>query len=361
MPEVTIRSVEATRLVLPLARPVSSSLGTYHHLDCVLVVLRTDDGPDGCGFTTGLGGNWGAAVVTYIEQELAPLATGRDALAPEGLWHALWGPNKARMRAGLGVWALSAVDIACWDVVAKRAGLPLHRILGGHTAHVPVYGSGGWIDISDADLVAECEGFAAQGITAYKYKIGSPRDRERTALLRETMGDDFMLLTDANQRFNVREAVEASHMLADFGVAWLEEPVYADTVDDLAEVARASAVPIAAGENVYLRWGFRELCERRAAGFLQPDVGRCGGITEFRKIAALADAFNISLSSHLVHELSISLVGACPRGWAAEYMELIPDGVLAREFKVVDGFMDVPDVPGHGVDFTAEGISRYAA
>ena len=361
MSELTIRSIDATRLPLPLARPVSSSLGTYHHLDCVVVSLRTEDGPLGWGFTTGLGGAWGSAVVEYIEHELAPLAVGRDALAPEALWQALWGPNKARQRAGLGVWALSAVDIACWDVVAKQAGLPLHTLLGGYTKRVPVYGSGGWLDISDAELVAECEGFAARGITGYKYKIGSDRDAERTALLREAMGDDFVLLTDANQRFNVREAVEASHMLADFGVAWLEEPVYADTVDDLAEVARASAVPVAAGENVYLRWGFRELCERRAAGFLQPDVGRCGGITEFRKIAALADAYNLSLSSHLVHELSISLVGACPRGWAAEYMELIPDGLLTRDFEVVEGFMEVPDVPGHGVEFTAEGIDRYSA
>jgi L-alanine-DL-glutamate epimerase-like enolase superfamily enzyme len=350
MPELAIRAVDVRPMPLPLARPISSALGTYTEMDCVAVTLHTDDGPSGFGFTMGLGGAWSTAVAAYIERELAPLAVGCDALAPEALWQRVWAPNKPRMRAGLGVWALSAVDIACWDIVAKAAGLPLHTLLGGHRRDVEVYGSGGWHDLSDAELVAECEAFAAQGITAYKYKIGSPRDRERTALLRRTMGDDFVLLADANQGFDVRAAVEASRMLADHDVAWIEEPVLADSVDDLAEVARRSAVPTAAGENAYLRWGFREICARGAAAYLQPDVARCGGVTEFRKIAALADAFNVALSSHLCHEISISLVGASPRGWKAEYAQLLPPEVFTRPFTVTNGVMRVPDVPGHGVE-----------
>ena len=360
MSDLSIRAVEARPVPLPLSRPISSALGTYEEMDCVAVQVHTTDGPSGFGYTMGLGGHWSAAVAAYIEQELAPRAVGADPLAPERVWQQMWAPNKPRMRAGLGVWALSAVDIACWDILGKVADLPLHTLLGGYRRDVPVYGSGGWHDLTDDELVAECEAFAAKGIDAYKYKIGSPRDRERTALLRRVMGEDFILLADANQGFTVREAVEASRMLADHGVAWIEEPVLADTVADLADVARRSAVPTAAGENLYLRWGFRELCETRGADYLQPDIVRCGGVTEFRKIAAVADAYNVALSSHLCHELSISLVGASPRGWRVEYAELLPPETFTAPFVVTGGTMRVPDVPGHGVAFSDDVYRRAA-
>ncbi len=120
-------------------------------------------------------------------------------------------------------------------------------------------------------------------------------------------------------------------------------------------------VPVGAGENHYMRWGFREMCERRAVSYLQPDVCRCGGITEFMEVAHLADAYNISLTSHLAHEVSISLIGATPRGYMVEYMELIPADALTRDFVAKDGMIRVHDVPGHGVEFTPEAIKKYSA
>jgi D-arabinonate dehydratase len=264
------------------------------------------------------------------------------------------------MRAGIGVWALSAVDIAVWDLVGKASGLPVHRLLGGFVEEVPVYGSGGWHSLDDDALIDECQAFAKQGIRAYKYKIGSHRDLERTELLRREMEDDFTLFADANQRFTVTHALETAHMLADYGVAWIEEPVLADSTDDLAEVAASSPVPVATGENVYFSWGFREICDRRAAAYLQPDVGRCGGVTEFTKVARLAESYNLALSSHLWHELSISLVGASRAGFMVEYAELIPPDAWTHPFEVIDGKIRVPDVPGHGVELTPEAMSRFA-
>ncbi len=356
----TIEAVETTALRFPLSIPITTALSTYTHVDATAVHLRTEGGLTGFGITAGLGGMANTAIKPYIDAELAPLVIGQDALVPEALWHRMWSPNKPRMRAGLGVWALSAMDIACWDLVGKTAGLPVHRLLGGFTDDVPVYGSGGWHSLSDEELISECQAFAKQGITAYKYKIGGPRDRERTELLRREMGDDFTLFADANQRFTVIEALETARVLADHGVAWFEEPVLADSTDDLAEVAAASPVPVATGENVYFGWGFREICDRRAAAYLQPDVGRCGGITEFVKIAHLADAYNLALSSHLWHELSVSLVGASRRGFMVEYAELIPPDALTLPFEVVDGRIHVPDVPGHGVELTTDALSRFA-
>lgn len=360
MPTLKIRSIEAKAMPLPLAKPIGSSLGTYTCVDCTAVFLHTENGPTGFGYSMGLGGAASSAIVPYIENELVPLAIGQNALAPEALWQRLWGPNKARMRGGLGVWALSAVDIACWDVLGKSAGMPIHNILGGFRKKVPVYGSGGWHTLSNEELVAECQDYAKQGIGAYKFKIGTSNDEERISLLRKEMGEDFILYADANQKYNVREAVEVSYMLAEYGVAWFEEPVYADTLDDLAELSEKSVVQVGAGENAYMRWGFREMCERRAVGYLQPDVTRCGGITEFQKIAHLADAFNISLSSHLAHEISISLVGACPRGHMVEYMEILPPELMTHPFVVKAGCIEVPEEPGHGVVFTLDAIKRYS-
>jgi L-alanine-DL-glutamate epimerase-like enolase superfamily enzyme len=359
--DTTIREVETTALRFPLATPITTALSTYTHVDATAVHLHTEGGHTGFGMTAGLGGHGSAAIKPYIDAELAPLVVGEDASRPEALWHRMWSPNKPRMRAGLGVWALSAVDIACWDIMGKVAALPVHRLLGGFRLDVPVYGSGGWHSLDDGEMVAECQSFAEQGITAYKYKIGSPRDRERTALLRGEMGDDFTLFADANQRYTVTEALESARMLADHDVAWIEEPVLSDSTDELAEVAALSSVPVAAGENVYFGWGFREICDRRAAAYLQPDVGRCGGITEFIKVAHLADSYDLALSSHLWHELSISLVGASRRGFMAEYAELIPPHALTSPFEVVDGKIRVPETPGHGVELTPEAMSRFSA
>jgi L-alanine-DL-glutamate epimerase-like enolase superfamily enzyme len=356
----TIEAVETTALRFPLAIPITTALSTYTHVDATAVHLRTKGGLTGFGITAGLGGMANVAIKPYIDAELAPLVIGQDALAPAAAWHRMWSPNKPRMRAGLGVWALSAVDIACWDLLGKAADLPLHRLLGGFVSDVPVYGSGGWHSLSDDELIAECQTFSKQGMTAYKYKIGGPRDQERTELLRREMGEDFILFADANQRFTVNQALETARMLADHGIAWFEEPVLADSTDDLAEVAAASPVPVATGENVYFGWGFREVCDRRAAAYLQPDVGRCGGITEFVEIAHLAEAYNLALSSHLWHELSISLVGASRRGFMVEYAELIPADALTLPFEVVDGTIRVPDTPGHGVELTPEALARYA-
>lgn len=357
--DTSIRAVDVTSLRFPLAKPISSALGAYAHVDATAVRVHTVGGIDGFGITAGLGGSARSAVAPYIEAELAPIAIGLDVLAPEAVADRLWSANKPRMRAGLGVWALSAVDIAVWDAMAKTAGLRLHSILGGHRNEVPVYGSGGWLSLSDEELVAECSSYAQQGISAYKYKVGAERDLQRTSLLRREMGDGMTLFADANQSLSVSEALELSKMLADHGVAWLEEPVVADSTIDLAQIAARSEVPIAAGENVYFGWGFREMCEQRAAAFLQPDVGRVGGVTHFMRVAHLADAYNLHLSSHLWHELSVSLVGAVRSGFMVEYAQLLPPDAFTRSFDVVGGSIAIPDVPGHGVAMTDEALERY--
>lgn len=359
MTDGKIRSIEAVALAVPLVEPITSSLGTYTHAAGVAVTVRTVDGPDGFGFNLGLGGSPARALVAYIDDELAPLAIGHDATDPAAIWTRLWAPNKPRLRGGIGAWALSAIDVAVWDIAAKADGVTVHSLLGAAQPEVPVYGSGGWLSLTDDELVAEAVSFADRGIPRYKYKIGSPRDEARTALLRAELGDEVTLYADANQRFSVAGAVNCARMLADYGVAWLEEPVLAGSNADLAAVASISPVPIAVGENEYFEAGFREICQVGGAAFLQPDVVRCGGFGEFRKIADLAVAHDLALTSHLWHELSISAVAAFAAGALVEFAELIPPDVFTRDFTPRGGSIRVPDVPGHGVEIAPEVLDRY--
>jgi D-arabinonate dehydratase len=355
-----IARVQAVPLSIPLARPIGSALAPYTAIDGMAVLVEDAAGTLGTGFTMSLGGNAARTLATYVTDELAPALVGTSPDHPETAWHAMWAPNKPRMRAGLGVWALSAVDIAVWDLHARQLGLPLHEVLGGSASRIPVYGSGGWHTLDDDELVAEAESFAALGIAAYKFKLGTVRDPERIGALRAALGDAFVLYADANQSLAVDEAIEVSRMLADFGVGWLEEPVVADSVDMLVAVAAGSAVPVAAGENVSLRWQFAEILERHAVAFIQPDVVRCGGVTEFRRVAAMAAEHEIALSTHLWHQLHVSLIGTSPAMHLAEYAPLLPSGIFTQEFPVVDGHLGLPDGPGHGVAFAPGMLERYA-
>ena len=354
-----IHSISAKSAKVPLKREIGSAGGNKSSLDYLIVELKTEEGISGFGYTMGLGGNGSKAMAPYIQNELAPLVIGEDVSSPERIWNTLWSPNKARMRGGLGVMSISALDTACWDAFSKSVSMPLHTILGGFRKKVPVYGSGGWFTFSDNDLVEECQNFMKKGITAYKIKIGTPRDEERIALLRKEIGNEITLLVDSNQKYNIKDAIEVSSMLANYDVKWFEEPVLADSIDDLAEFSKKSAVPVAAGENSYMRWGFREICERKAAAYLQPDVGRCGGVTEFRKIAHLAEAFNLDLCSHLLEEVSVCLIGATPAGCMVEYADLLPADSLTHDFVVHDGHIEVPENLGHGVTFTKDALKSF--
>ena len=263
------------------------------------------------------------------------------------------------MRGGVGVHALSAIDTAVWDAYAISKNISLSSMLGKKIDEIPVYGSGGWLSLSDKELIKEGENYRKLGISAYKIKIGGERDKERLSLLKEEMGDHFDIYVDANQSFSVTEAIETAKWLRDFEVKWFEEPVLSDCPWELEAVASNSKVPIAAGENVYFRWGFEDLCQRKAALYLQPDIGRCGGVTEWIRIAELADNYELQLTSHLLHEISVSLISPFDCGFAVEYMNFFKDNPYTEDFSVKNGKIKIPSAPGHGVQFSEKAKQKY--
>ena len=355
----SISKVIVSVLDIPFHKPITSALGTYEGFDYVVVELQTSDGISGYGYSMSLDRRGTKAVVSYIETELIPLMLFQKIDSPEDLWFRLWSPNKVRMRGGVGVHALSAVDTAVWDAAAKYSGLPLNLILGGNGQKVPVYGSGGWLSMSNSELVEEALRYAEMGVPAYKLKIGGEHDQERLKLLRRETGDNFTLYVDANQTYSAEDAINAAEWLSDYNVAWLEEPVLADCPWELEKVAAKSKVPLAAGENVYFNWGFQDLCNRQAVEYLQPDVGRCGGVTEWIKIARLADANDLRLTSHLLHEVSACLINPFTSGVAVEFMNLFQTNPFTWDYSVTSGHITLPELAGHGVEFSHEAKKKY--
>lgn len=363
MSDLTERIVRASSTCLRVPRdvPVRSSYATYDAIHVVAVQLETENGIVGQGWTN-LIGTGSEAVRSFLDTEYLPIVDGADALHVRELWDRMFLHSISRGRKGVAMYALSAVDIALWDIVAQRAELPLHHVLGAVRERVPVYGNGCWLSLSTDELRQEAERYVELGCVGVKVKIGTDHDEDlrRLAAVRDVIGPDRHLMVDANQRYDPMTAVKVARGLAEADVYWFEEPLTADSIHDYERIASQVDVPIAAGENEYSRFGFRELIEHRAVSILQPDVHRVGGITEFMRIAALAEAWNLPVAPHTSYELHTQLLGSVSTGLVAEYYDWFPEGFFQEPFPVVDGHVAIPDRPGIGARFAPDVFERFS-
>lgn len=361
MPGHDIDAVETFVLRVPRSRPVRSSYAQYDALEVAVVRLRTADGLEGLGYAKVIG-TGSKAIQSFIDTEYAPHIMGRDPVEAKALWGEMFQHSQSRGRKGVTMYALSAVDIALWDLLAQRAGMPLHQMLGAVRDRVPVYGNGCWLSLSLDELLAEAQRYVDMGCFGVKVKIGAPdirTDVERVGAVRALVGDDMQLMVDANQRYDVLTALRVARALEPYDLTWFEEPVSADSIGLQARVARSSPVPIAAGENEYTRHGFRDLIQAEAVHILQPDVHRVGGVTEFVRIAALGDAFGLPVIPHTSFELHCSLVATLPNGLGCEYYDWFPEGFFAEPFSIIDGHVQVPTRAGTGTAFADGVIEEY--
>ena len=301
------------------------------------------EGAEGVGYTYTVG-TGGAAVHALVARDLAPLLVGREAERIEELWQAMWWALHYGGRGGAQVLAISAVDIALWDLRARRHGAPLWRVLGGFDPRVPCYAGGIDLDLPLEALLGQTDANLARGFRAIKMKVGRPSlrdDVERVRAMRAHLGPEFPLMVDANMRWSVDEAIRAALALGECQPLWLEEPTSPDDVPGHARIVREGGMPIAAGENLHTLHEFRQLIQAGGVTFPEPDVTNCGGVTTFMKVCHLAEAFNLPVVSHGVPEIHVHLVGAAPNGLTVEYMpRLFPlwkavpepvDGDLARD------------------------------
>jgi len=353
-----ITAIESFVLAVPTPRPMSAQ---YPLQKLVVAEIATDAGLTGLGYSLVFGGGGAEAVLAYVER-LKAVVGGEDPLFVERLWEKMFRADPGIRKQGVAAYAIAALDIGLWDIAGKAAGLPLYKLWGAATDRVPAYGSGGWSKYTEAELVAEAERYAAMGCRYYKMKIHHPdpqENRRRVAAVRRALGADVRMMVDANQRLDVLGSIRQAAALEDLDLVWFEEPVPADDNAACAEVARAIGIPVATGENHYTRWEFRDLIERRAARFLMPDVCRALGFSETLRIGRLAAAHGLALSPHVVHELSLHVVGALPNGFLVELIDWTPPDLFAEMPRCRDGHFVIPDRPGHGMALAPGAVGKY--
>lgn len=329
-------------------------------VDLVLVHLVDDEGAEGLGLTFGLTGGAGA-VRRLIDDDLTELCIGTALDHWPATWENVWARTH-RLGRGHALPALSGIDIAVHDLLARRSGLPLYRHLGAHRDEVPIYGSGRATHaMSTQQLIDGSRSYLEEGITAVKLRagvLGAEADLHRVAAVREALGSSVRLMVDCNERLDLPTALWFSQRLADLDVYWIEEPLRSDDIEGHRQLADRGGVPVAVGEHLLGRFEFAAYLQRGAASILQPDIPLCGGISEWLRISAIAEAGSAVLSPHFLPELNVHLamaVGNCP--WV-EHFPLI-DEVLAETVVIRGGQAMAPDRPGHGLLFDDEALARY--
>jgi L-alanine-DL-glutamate epimerase-like enolase superfamily enzyme len=361
-----ITDVTTTTLHLPqiapaqdatMFRPASGQTSLFVH-------VRTDAGLEGLGMSEATGTRH------VIEQTLRPLLLGRDPLEHERLWEEMFWAVRSYGRKGLALCALSAIDIALWDLKGKIFGAPLYRLLGPYTDAVPVYGSGGWTHLPEGELVREQAGFVERGFPRVKMKVGKAfgraeeEDVRRVAAVRRTLGDGVTLYLDANGGYRAKQAIVLARRFEQYNVAWFEEPVHADDLAGLAEVRRDGPLPVATGEHEYTKFGFKALLTQGAADIVQPDVARVGGVTEWLKIAHLAAAFNLPVAPHAVSLVHLHLACCTPNLAVVEILgvQQEADRIWYTEIPEPAGglWSPFPDRPGLGLALDPHAVARYA-
>ncbi len=301
-----------------------------------------------------------------IEGEAFDRLKGQNLLEPERLWDRMYRHNRKSIAKGIYIKAMGSLDVAIWDIIGQALNLPVHRILGTFRTRIPVYAAGGYYAEGKGirDLVSEMEGYVDEGFTVVKMKVAGARlseDVERVAAVRKALGDDIGIMLDANNGLKAYEAIRLGRAVEQYRPYWFEEPVMPDDFEGCAEVRQALDMPIVAGENEFTRWGARDLLTAGSADILNLDVVKAGGITEYRKIAALASAFHVPVAPHGTVHMSMQTMASVDNGLI---MEVYPSArshfnPSLPSVPVADGHTVVSERPGLGLEFDEEMIRKH--
>jgi L-alanine-DL-glutamate epimerase-like enolase superfamily enzyme len=359
---MTIKNVRANHYSIPLPVVLSDSMhGDMPSFELMTVRVTDSTGNEGLGYTYTLSGG-ARAIHSVIVNDIAPVLIGREADRIEDIWKHLWWSLHYSGRGGLAMHALSAVDIALWDLMGKRTGLPLWRLLGGADRKVKAYAGGIDLMFTLDELLAQTDGNLAKGFRAIKMKVGRDNlreDVERIAAMRDHLGRDFPLMVDANMRWTVDEAIRAARAFRDLDLVWLEEPTIPEDFSGHARILTEGGVPISSGENLHTLYDFQHMLAANGVSYIEPDVSNCGGVTVWMKVARLAEARNMPVTSHGVHDIHVHLLGAIPN---ASYLEVHGFGLeryIAEPLEIVEGYATAGDKPGHGISFDWAGLETH--
>lgn len=364
-----IESVSVCIARVPLDNAVTFSTRTVTAREYCLVKVRSVDGVEGIGYCYAVNTS-GRLLSVAVTDLLAARLIGQDSLRVEGLWQEMYAEALLQGRVGAVMRGLSAIDTALWDLNARTAQIPLYRYLGAVVDdRVPAYASGGYYlpGKTPEKLGEELAGYVADGFKAVKMKTGrlSPAEEEdRISAAREAIGPDVLLMLDANNAWSdLPTAMLYMNRFETYDPYWIEEPFSPDDLDNHAKLAQRTHVTVATGEIEAGRWRFKEMLDKQAAGILQTDATVCGGVSEWRRIAATAASYGVTVSPHAWHDVHVHLAASAPN---ARHVEFMPDDHIVNFRRLIDrqlvaekGDLLLPQTPGLGFDFDTTAVAKY--
>ena len=356
------------RTTIPTEGQVFSRSGVRNTRSTTLVQVETDEGVSGIGSASGNG----ELIEVIVAKVLKPLLIGMDPTEIDEIWDKAYfrGGHKEFGTRGIGVVALSGVDVALWDILGKVRGVPVYQLLGGKCRDkVPVYATALYPEEPEK-VAARARAFADQGFHGVKIKVGFDLEQDIRIVraVREELGKDFTVMTDANQGYSVDVGLKAAAAFAECGAFWLEEPLFVEDIEGHATLREKTKVPIAVGENLHTYYAFENFIVRGAVDFIQPDVARAGGISEIKRITALAAKHNVPVSFHTWGD-GVALAASVHLSAALKdciVMELdytynpLREELLNEPFKVQKGLLTPPDKPGLGIELNAQACQQFA-
>lgn len=364
-----ITRIETDRLRFPPSRPHYDAIQQLG-VDRGGVVLRihTDGGITGWAYSSfGRLAGGPDTVRTILEKECAPLLIGQDPAMTRKIRADLWRALDYHSVQGITHFAISAVDIALWDIVGKSLESPVHRLLGAACDRIPAYAMVGWYYDDDDDLSEyrrSVESAFEEGFSAVKIKVGRgpiEEDARRIRAALDLAGKNRRILVDANQALNTNEAIRRGRVYQDMGCFWYEEPLPPWLKDGYAQLAAELDIRIATGENEYTKHSFLELMKRNAADVLQPDNRRAGGVTEWMEIAAIADAFGLEIASHGGGGMATQMLCTMPHAIYLESGSLRNQNTYVQKLRMVEGEVLAPELPGIGSELEPQYLEKYRA
>lgn len=364
-----ITRTETIPISVPLKETFRGSYYSMSHRATLITKVYTDEGLTGVAYN-GDEVDTQHEIARIINEELFPLVEGMDPVLIERCWEAMLPPTYDILRnRRLVIQAISAVDSALWDVVGQVAGLPNYRLWGGYRDEIPIVAIGGYQGKSDVELAAEVEWYIEAGIAGCKMKVGGrgltpEEDARRFIVMRKAGGNDFVLMADANQAYTVDEALRFVRLVEDHNLRWFEEPVhwYNDR-RAMREVRVKSGVPVAAGQSENSRVGALDLIEDGAVDVCNFDSSWSGGPTEWRKVAAVAQAHGVEMGHHEEPQIAAHLLASIPHGTYVEAFHPDRDplfwNLIANRSEIKDGMYPLPSGPGWGLELDEEYIAKY--
>jgi len=365
-----IKKIEPIVVSVPLKKPKKISTRPLLSREYLVIKVTTDSKIIGWGLTFG-----GLDSRVIVENELAPLLIDEDPNYVEALWEKMFNKTLRWGRRGIYIRAISAIDIAIWDINCKACGVPLYRMLGAYREILPAYASGGYYkldgSVSEIEAIAnEMQKYVDDGFLAAKMKVGGvdlELDIERIRVAREVLGEQRKLFIDVNNGWKLYQITpRILNKIEEIGVDWIEEPFMPDAIEETKELKKRISIPIANGEILTTRWDFKQMLESNSSDIWQPDVTVLGGITEWKKIITMASIWNIPVAPHAMHEIHTQLAASLPdpQSFILEYFDTTGDIVnygklLKKTLKHKNGYLRVTEEPGVGMDFDETQIFKY--